>query len=207
MESEFTHLALIGQPGIGKSTSFKWLSESYPGQIRIVPKITTRPARPNEPEDTIPDYPVLDFLRGMRETHIDGYNQILLPHQPFGDHWYGYRREDLLYQNGRLNVLEPNPELQLPDFKRIFGAKALVVALMSRDLNYIRSNLIERGTETPEKLTARLKTAEELIPVIDSQLAQGNIDLLLELGWHNRDQLRPTILGIAGKLLNIVYNY
>lgn len=194
------YLALVGPAGIGKGTSFKAIMDHFTGFARVVPKVTTREPRPGE-SDTIAGIPVPEFLTYCVDNGKKA--EIVLPHQPFGTDWYGYYRQDLFDFPARLNLVEPHVEFQLPEFRKIFAGKALVVALTTRNSDYLRHNLRQRGTDSPEAVDRRIQAAERLIPIIYAKHQAGEIDHVIELDWGNRSLLRAQMVHLAGKLLNL----
>ncbi|KXK26910.1 MAG: Guanylate kinase [candidate division WS6 bacterium OLB20] len=191
------YMAVVGPAGIGKSTTFDALMSTYGDTVRVTPKVTTRPPREGE-TDTRAGMPVHEFSR------LVGTGDIVMQHQPFGPegHWYGYMAEDLRAGEGRLNLIEPNVEHQLPEFRRIFGGNALVVALTTRNRQYLEHNLNQRGTESPENIRKRLQAAESIIGMIDQRRSEGMIDAVVELDWDSRDLMVPLMMKIAGKQLS-----
>lgn len=190
-------LACVGPAGIGKSTSFNALQQEYGDIISVTPKTTTRPIRQGE-TDTKAGVPLARF------QSMVSAGEVVMEHQPFGPdgHWYGYDVADLRAGEGKLNLIEPNIEFQLPRFKEIFGGNALVIALTTNNPGYIYRNLVERGTESPENIAKRLKAAESVMNMIDTRRQEGYIDEVLTLDWSNRDKMVPAMLAIAGRRIS-----
>lgn len=196
MEVGNSFLAIVGPAGVGKSTSFNAILDHFESRIRVVTKVTTRPPRENE-KDTKAGLSLTEFQAGVES------GEIILAHQPFGPdgHWYGYSLNELSGQSGQLNIIEPNVEHQLPEFKKIFGASAFVLALRA-DREYLRHNLSERNSESPEKIEERLSAACSINDFIDKYSNSGLIDQVIELNWHNRSRMLEIVLGLTARVLN-----
>lgn len=144
---------ITGPSGVGKGTLIRSLRERMP-ELDLSVSATTRPPRPGE-EDGI-DYHFLsdaDFQRAVDAGEF-------VEHATYSGRRYGTLRSELerRVQEGRPVVLEIEVQgarqvrAALPDAVQVF------IAPPSRDA--LRARLVGRGTDDPEQIDARLRTAD-----------------------------------------------
>jgi guanylate kinase len=145
---------ITGPSGVGKGTLIGRLLEQVP-DLELSVSATTRPPRPGE-RDRV-DY---HFLSPEQFDRLAAGGQ-LLEHATYSGHRYGTPRSEVepRLEAGRSVVLEI--EVQgarqirdtMPEAVRIFIAPPSEEALHNR--------LVGRGTDDPEQVAARLRTARE----------------------------------------------
>jgi guanylate kinase len=143
---------ITGPSGVGKGTLIRGLLERVP-QLRLSVSATTRAPRPGE-RDGI-DYHFLtpaEFDRAARGGRF-------LEHATYSGNRYGTLREDVQRQvdAGIPVVLEI--EVQGARQVRSAIADAVAVFIAPPSVDALRARLAGRGTDTPEQVDERLRTA------------------------------------------------
>jgi guanylate kinase len=144
---------ITGPSGVGKGTVIRGLLERLP-QLELSVSATTRPPRPGEREGV--DYHFLsdeDFDRRVAAGDF-------LEHARYSGHRYGTLGSELRRRTeaGVPVVLEI--EVQGARQVREAMPEALQVFIAPPSLEALRARLVGRGTDTPEEVEARLRTAE-----------------------------------------------
>lgn len=191
-EQETPILCFIAPPGGGKQYSMQVVLSEYP-KSRVLKKITTRPARSSDGLDTISAVEPNNFHKMVQD------GQILMPHQPFGIHWYGHPSEDFRQNHCPLLLAEPNIEHTLRLFREQLGQRLYLVGLAA-DFPYLSFNMRQRGEQEAE-IEARKGTALAQSQTIRQLYLVGVLDELIELDFSNRQNLKPKVLAIAGQLI------
>ena len=144
---------ITGPSGVGKGTLIRGLRAAVP-ELELTVSATTRAPRPGERDGV--DY---HFLAPEQfEAHVAAGD--FLEYADYADHRYGtLRREvDQRLERGRPVVLE----IELQGARQVRQAMpdsvAVFIAPPSRDA--LRTRLVGRGTDSPEQVQARLRTAE-----------------------------------------------
>ena len=145
---------ITGPSGVGKGTLIRGLLERLPA-LELSVSATTRPPRPGECEGV--SYHFLTPEQFDRAVA----NGEFVEHATYSGHRYGTLRSELerrlgagvpvvleIEVQGARQVREAMPE-----------AEAVFIAPPSREA--LRARLIGRGTDAPEQVDARLRTAEE----------------------------------------------
>jgi guanylate kinase len=144
---------ITGPSGVGKGTLIRSLRERMP-ELELSVSATTRPPRPGERDGV--DYHFLsdaDFQRRVDEGEF-------VEHATYSGRRYGTLRSELerRVRDGHPVVLEIEVQgarqvrSELPDAVQVF------IAPPSRDA--LRARLVGRGTDDPEQIDARLRTAD-----------------------------------------------
>lgn len=190
-------LAVVGPAGAGKQYCFESIIEAYPGQVEVLPKITTRNPRPTDKLDTKCTSNE-DFQNRLQAGEIFGAHQ---PFFPEDTNWYGYSWQDLYNLNGRpLKLVEPHVEYGIPVLKQLLGDKLHIISL-NADPEYLAANMRGRG-ELKEEIEKRLKAQSRLTAAIGKRMEQGLIDETIELSVENRNSLKAIITEIAGRFIS-----
>jgi guanylate kinase len=145
---------ITGPSGVGKGTLIRGLLSRFP-QLEHSVSATTRAPRPGEREGR--DYHFLttrEFERRVAEGDF-------LEHANYSGHRYGTLRSEVerRLQAGRPVVLEI--EVQGARQVRESMPEAVAVFIAPPSLDALRARLVGRGTDSPEQVTERLKTAEQ----------------------------------------------
>lgn len=205
MEPEFNGISFIGAPGIGKGYSEEAIRHDKftSANVQTLKLVTTRPARSSD-VDRIAGVPVEEFMQQVAA------GEIVMAHQPFSatsyngrsQHWYGYYRNHFGQLDSRLVLSDPNLD-QIATFREL-GVRALIIGLVdsSKDLSYLRDNMLERGDAEAE-VTMRLKYAAEIQPQIDAAHAAGEVNYLLEVGVRNKTKLARLMVDLASDLIRL----
>jgi guanylate kinase len=170
---------ITGPSGVGKGTLIRGLLERIP-ELELSVSATTRKPRPGE-RDGI-DY---HFLTPEEfERHVaDG---DFLEHATYSGNRYGTLRSEVERRlaEGRPVVLEIELQGARQVRKAMPDAVAVFIAPPSRDA--LRARLIGRGTDDPEQIDERLRTAEQELEaqsefshvVVNDRLEQATDELV-----------------------------
>jgi guanylate kinase len=145
---------ITGPSGVGKGTLIRGLLERLP-QLELSISATTRPPRPGERDGV--DYYFLgpeEFDRAVAENEF-------VEHATYSGHRYGTLRSELdrRLAAGAPVVLEIEVQGARQVRRAMPEAEAVFIAPPSRDA--LRARLLQRGTDAPEQVDARLRTAEQ----------------------------------------------
>jgi guanylate kinase len=144
---------ITGPSGVGKGTLIRSLRERMP-ELELSVSATTRPPRPGE-EDGV-DYHFLPDADFQRRADAGDF----VEHATYSGRRYGTLRSELArrVKDGHPVVLEIEVQgarqvrNELPDAVQVF------IAPPSREA--LRARLVGRGTDDPEQIDARLRTAD-----------------------------------------------
>ena len=144
---------ITGPSGVGKGTVIRGLLERLP-QLELSVSATTRPPRPGEREGV--DYHFLSDEEFDRRVAAGDF----LEHARYSGHRYGTLGSELRRRTeaGVPVVLEI--EVQGARQVREAMPEAVQVFIAPPSLEALRARLVGRGTDTPEEVEARLRTAE-----------------------------------------------
>ena len=180
---------ITGPSGVGKGTLIRGLLERVP-ELELSVSATTRRPRAGE-RDGI-DY---HFLTPEEfEQHVTAGD--FLEHAPYSGNRYGTLRSEVerRLKEGRPVVLEIELQGARQVRQAMPDAVAVFVAPPSRDA--LRARLIGRGTDTPEQVDERMRTAERELEaqpefshvVVNDRLEQATDRLVAivrtELDWR-----------------------
>jgi guanylate kinase len=144
---------ITGPSGVGKGTLIRGLLERVP-QLGLSVSATTRPPRPGETQGV--DY---HFLSADEfESRVAGGEFV--EHATYSGRRYGTLRSEL---EGRLRRGEPVVlEIEVQGARQVREAmpEALQVFIAPPSRDALRARLVGRGTDTPDQVDARLRTAE-----------------------------------------------
>jgi guanylate kinase len=174
---------ITGPSGVGKGTLIRGLLERIP-ELELSVSATTRAPRPGEQEGV--DYHFLTDEQFDRRLAAGDF----VEHASYSGHRYGTLRSELERRLGEGVPVVLEIEIQgarqvreaLPD------AEAVFIAPPSREA--LRARLVGRGTDAPEDVDKRLRTAEtelEAQPefghvVVNDRLEQATQELLQIVG-------------------------
>lgn len=172
---------ITGPSGVGKGTLIRGLLERLP-ELELSVSATTRPPRPGE-RDGI-DYHFLtpeEFDRALAENEF-------VEHATYSGHRYGTLRSEL---DRRLAAGVPVVlEIEIQGARQVRRAmpQAEAVFIAPPSPEALRARLIGRGTDPPEQVDARLRTAKQELEaqpefehvVVNDRLEEA-IDQLIEI--------------------------
>jgi guanylate kinase len=143
---------ITGPSGVGKGTLIQGLRERVP-ELELSVSATTRPPRPEERDGV--DYHFLtpeEFERRAR-------NGAFLEHATYSGNRYGTLRSEL---ERRLAAGIPVVlEIEVQGARQIRRAmpQAVAVFIAPPSLETLRARLVGRGTDSPEQINERMRTA------------------------------------------------
>jgi guanylate kinase len=145
---------ITGPSGVGKGTLIRTLLERIP-ELELSVSATTRKPRPGEQDGV--DYHFLDDAEFERRVQAGAF----VEHASYSGRRYGTLRSELDRRTGAGAPVVLEIEVQgarqirrtMPEAVRIFIAPPSEEAL--------RNRLVGRGTDDPEQVEARLRTAHE----------------------------------------------
>ena len=144
---------ITGPSGVGKGTLIRGLLERVP-ELGLSISATTRAPRPGETQGV--DY---HFL-GPEEFEQRVADGEFVEHATYSGRRYGTLRSEL---EGRLRRGEPVVlEIEVQGARQVREAmpEALQVFIAPPSREALRARLVGRGTDTPDQVDARLRTAE-----------------------------------------------
>ena len=144
---------ITGPSGVGKGTLIRGVLERVP-ELALSVSATTRAPRPGERDGV--DYHFLTPGEFERRVAAGGF----VEHAAYSGHRYGTLRSEL---ERRLDTGEPVVlEIEVQGARQVREAMPDAVAVFisppSRDA--LRARLVGRGTDTPEQVDERLRTAD-----------------------------------------------
>jgi guanylate kinase len=144
---------ITGPSGVGKGTLIRGLLERVP-ELELSVSATTRPPRPGERDGV--DYHFLSH----QEFECRAAAGDFLEHATYSGNRYGTLRSEVQrrLRAGRPVVLEIEVEGARQVRDAMPDAVAVFIAPPSRDA--LRARLIGRGTDTPEQVDQRMRTAD-----------------------------------------------
>ncbi|MGH2956844.1 MAG: guanylate kinase [Solirubrobacterales bacterium] len=147
-------LVITGPSGVGKGTLIERLLERIP-ELELSVSATTREPRPGEVEGR--DYHFLSPEEFERRVQAGEF----LEHATYSGHRYGTLRSEVerRLREGRSVVLEI--EVQGARQVRAAMPEAVLIFIAPPDPAALRQRLEGRGTDSPEAIERRLRTAEQ----------------------------------------------
>jgi guanylate kinase len=144
---------ITGPSGVGKGTLIRGLLERVP-ELELSVSATTRPPRPGERDGV--DYHFLTEEEFRRRVAEGGF----IEHATYSGNRYGTLRSELerRLQAGVPVVLE----IEVQGARQVREAlpDAVAVFIAPPSLDALRARLVGRGTDSPEQVQQRLRTAE-----------------------------------------------
>jgi guanylate kinase len=144
---------ITGPSGVGKGTLIRGLLERVP-ELELSVSATTRAPRPGE-RDGI-DYHFLSADQFQR--HVDAGDFV--EHASYSGNRYGTLRSEL---ERRLSAGEPVVlEIEVQGARQVRAAMpdAVAVFIAPPSAEALRARLVGRGTDTPDEVDVRMRTAE-----------------------------------------------
>ena len=178
---------ITGPSGVGKGTLIARLRERFP-RLELSVSATTRQPRPGERDGV--DY---HFLTPEEfETHVRAGE--FLEQATYSGNRYGTLRSEVerRLQDGRPVVLEI--EVQGARQVRTAMPEAVAVFIAPPTSEALRKRLLARGTDTPEQVDARLRTAEQELEA-QSEFAHVVVN-------DDLDRATDELAGIVGSALD-----
>lgn len=171
-------IVIVGPSGVGKGTVIQGLKERIP-ELAYSVSATTRKPRPGETDGR--DYYFLSEADFQAKVTAGEF----VEHARYSGHWYGTLRSEIdrHLRAGQPVILEI--ELQGARQIRQRLPEALAIFIAPPSFEVLRARLAGRGTDTPEQITKRLRTAEaELaardefdVQVVNDRLADAVAEL------------------------------
>lgn len=152
-------LIIISAPsGAGKTTIVKYLLASGLN-LEFSVSATTRNMRINETDGK--DYYFLsveEFLKKVDDGEFAEWEEV------YKDHYYGTLKKEIerIWANGNHVLFDVDVKGGI-SLKKIFGSGALSIFIKPPSVEELEKRLINRGTDSPEKIRMRvMKAAEEM---------------------------------------------
>lgn len=145
---------ITGPSGVGKGTLIRGLRERLP-QLELSVSATTRDPRPGERDGV--DYHFLAPAQFERRVRAGDF----LEHATYSGNRYGTLRDEVVRRTrgGRPVVLEIEVKGARQVREAMPDALAVFIAPPSRAA--LQARLVGRGTDSPDQVKARLRTAEQ----------------------------------------------
>jgi guanylate kinase len=170
---------ITGPSGVGKATLIRGLMEQVP-ELELSVSATTRKPRPSERDGA--DYHFLtpdEFERRAAEGDF-------LEHANYSGHRYGTLRSEVERRVGQGRPVVLEIEVQGARQVRETMREAVLVFIAPPSRDALRARLIGRGTDTPEQVDARMRTAEQELQaqsefahvIVNDRLEQATDDLV-----------------------------
>jgi guanylate kinase len=145
---------ITGPSGVGKGTLIRGLMQRLP-RLELSVSATTRAPRPGEDDGV--DYHFLsdeDFDRRVAAGEF-------VEHAEYSGHRYGTLRSELDCRTKACRPVVLEIEVQGARQVRETMPEAVQVFIAPPSVEALRARLVGRGTDTPEDVEARLRTARE----------------------------------------------
>ncbi len=145
-------IVIVGPSGVGKGTVVRGLKERIP-ELAYSVSATTRKPRPAERDGR--DYHFLSEADFQAKIAAGEF----VEHAPYSGHWYGTLRSEI---DRHLAAGEPVIlEIELQGARQIRRRlpEALLVFIAPPSFEALRARLSGRGTDPPEQIAKRLRTA------------------------------------------------
>jgi guanylate kinase len=147
---------IAGPSGVGKGTLIRGLLERLPG-LELSISATTRAPRPGERDGV--DYHFLDPAEFERRVEAGEF----VEHASYLGRRYGTLRSELERRTGAGRTIVLEIEVQGARQVRQAMPDAVQVLILPPSLEALRARLVGRGTDAPEQIEQRLRTAQEEI--------------------------------------------
>lgn len=147
-------IVITGPSGVGKGTLIRGLLEQLPG-LELSVSATTRQPRPGEREGV--DYHFLAPAEFDRRAAAGEF----LEHATYSGNRYGTLRSEVERRLAQGHPVVLEIELQGARQVREALPEAIAVFIAPPSLEALRARLVGRGTDTPEQVDARMRTAED----------------------------------------------
>ena len=147
-------IVIVAPSGAGKTTIAQRLLKEYP-QLKFSVSATTRPAR--EGEEHGKDY----YFLNDEEFDQKVANEAFLEWEPYSGHKYGTLRSevDKLVESGYFPLLDIEVKGAL-NVQELYGSDVVSIFIEPPSMDELKNRLSNRGSETDESLSKRLKRAE-----------------------------------------------
>jgi guanylate kinase len=172
---------ITGPSGVGKGTLIRSLRERMP-ELDLSVSATTRGPRPGEEEGL--DYHFLDDADFQRRVEAGEF----VEHATYSGRRYGTLREELEHRLRAGSPVVLEIEVQGARQVRETMPEALQVFIAPPSREALRARLVGRGTDDPEQVDARLRTAEselgaqdEFAHVVVNDRLEDAVDELTEI--------------------------
>jgi guanylate kinase len=146
-------IVITGPSGVGKGTLIRTLLERMP-ELELSVSATTRAPRPGEREGA--DYHFLGDADFQRRVDADEF----VEHARYSGHRYGTLRSELERRTAAGHPVVLEIELQGARKVREALPDAVQVFIAPPSLEALRARLVGRGTDDPDQVAERLRTAE-----------------------------------------------
>jgi len=180
---------ITGPSGVGKGTLIRRLLERVPA-LELSVSATTRPPRPGE-------RPGVDY-HFLSDAEFDDRIAAgdFLEHAGYSGNRYGTLRSELERRLGEGTPIVLEIEVQGARQVRSAMPEAIAVFIAPPSPTALRERLIRRGTDTPEQIDVRLRTAQRELAARD-EFAHVIVNDDLEAAT---DQLHRIVTGaLAGR--------
>jgi guanylate kinase len=153
-------VVITGPSGVGKGTLIRSLRERMP-ELELSVSATTRPPRAGETDGV--DYHFLAPEEFARRVEAGDF----VEHADYAGARYGTLRSELQTRTTGGSPVVLEIELQGARQVRASLPSAVQVFIAPPSLEALRARLIGRGTDEPEQIEARLRTAEREVAAQD----------------------------------------
>jgi guanylate kinase len=172
-------IVIAGPSGVGKGTLIRGLLERVPG-LELSISATTRAPRPGETDGV--EYHFLDAEEFERRAGAGEF----VEHASYLGRRYGTLRSELERRTAEGGTVVLEIEVQGARQVRQAMPGAIQVLILPPSIDALRTRLIGRGTDAPEQIEERLRTAEQEIEardefphvVVNDRLEQATGDLV-----------------------------
>jgi guanylate kinase len=171
-------IVIAGPSGVGKGTLIRGLLERVPG-LELSISATTRAPRPGETDGV--EYHFLDADEFERRAGAGEF----VEHASYLGRRYGTLRSELERRTAEGGTVVLEIEVQGARQVRQAMPEAIQVLILPPSLDALRTRLIGRGTDAPEQIEQRLRTAEQEVAargefshvVVNDRLEQATEEL------------------------------
>jgi guanylate kinase len=145
---------ITGPSGVGKGTLIEQLLERVP-ELELSVSATTREPRPDEVDGR--DYHFLSPEEFRRRVEAGEF----LEHASYSGNYYGTLRQEVDRRLAKSRSVVLEIEVQgARQVRDALGDDAVLIFIAPPDENVLRERLEGRGTDSPEAIEQRLRTAE-----------------------------------------------
>jgi guanylate kinase len=169
-------IIICAPSGAGKTTIVQYLLKQKKLNLRFSVSATTRSKRTNEQNGI--DYHFIsipEFKKRISENKFIEWEEV------YEDTYYGTLKNEIekIWKSGGNVIFDVDVEGGL-NLKKYFGKNAAAIFIQPPSLEVLKQRLMQRGTETEEKIESRIKKANKELayaPLFNYVVINNNLEI------------------------------